>query len=78
MAGKLIYTNHAVNKLNEYGLKKWRVKKALANPTRIEKSTAPGCKNYVRTKNHLEVGVSAKKNEDNNWLIVSAWKRKLI
>jgi hypothetical protein len=77
VASKIIWTNHALRKIEKASLKKWRAEKALTNSDRIEKSTAPGCKNYVQVHNHLEIGVCAKKNEDNNWLIISAWKRKL-
>lgn len=77
MAKNIIWTDHGIKKKKDAGLEKWQAEKALTNPTRIQKSTAPGCKNYVRVRNHVEVGVSAKKTDDNHWLIVSAWKRKL-
>ena len=77
MASEIIWTNHALRKLKKAGLEKWRGEKTLTDPDRIETSTAPRCKNYVRVNNHIEIGVCAKKNEDNNWLIISLWKRKL-
>ncbi len=77
MAINLIYTNHVIKKMSDYDLEKWQVEKALSKPDLVQPSTAPGCKNYIRTKNNLEVGVTAKRKEDGVWLIVSAWKRKL-
>lgn len=74
---KTIYTNHAIKKISDHGLKKWQIEKTLNKPDLIRPSTAPGCKNYVRVNNHLEIGATIKKTDDGNCLIISAWKREL-
>jgi len=74
---KLVYTNHTIKKISDHNLKKWQIEKAFNNPDLIRPSTAPGCKNYIYTKNHLEIGTTIKKTDDNNYLVVSAWRRKL-
>jgi hypothetical protein len=75
----IIWTDYALKEASKAGLEKWRVEKALAEPTRVERSTDYSeCKNYVQVHNHVEIGVSAKKNKDNNWVIVSLWRRELL
>jgi hypothetical protein len=74
---KLIYSDHAVKKISDHNLKKWQIEKAFIKPDFVRPSTAPGCQNYVRTSNHLEIGATIKKTDDGNWLVVSAWRRKL-
>jgi len=76
--GKLIYTNRAIKKISNSGLKKWQVEKTFNKPDFIRPSIVPGCKNYVRTNNHLEIGTTIKKTDDDNWLVISAWKRRLF
>ena len=43
-----------------------------------EYSSAPECLNFVKRWKRWEVGITARQERSDKWIIVSAWKRKLF
>lgn len=74
----IIFTNNALRKLRNSGVEKWQAEKAFKEPQRTNNSRISGCTDYVRVNNHIEIGVIAKQEDKDTWIIVSAWKRKLL
>lgn len=78
MPNNLIYTNHAIKKISFYGLGKWQIEKALAEPDKIVPANVVNLQNVVRVSNHVEIGVTVKKEADGFIKIISVWKRNLF
>lgn len=74
---KTILTNHVLEKCREKNIEKWELKEAFTKYNLKEKSKVPECDNLIKRWRNREVGVVVKGKEDGNFIIVSAWKRKL-
>jgi hypothetical protein len=74
---KIILTNHVLEKCKEKSIEKWELKEAFTKYNLKESSQVPECDNLIKRWKNYEVGVVVKSKEDGNFIIVSAWKRKL-
>ena len=68
-----IWTNHALQRLNQRGLSQEMAAKTFQNPERSLKGKEPGTWEYVRKFENSYVTVIAKQNEKREWLILSCW-----
>jgi hypothetical protein len=67
-----IWTNHALERLNQRGLTQYLAKEAFIKPD----TTRPGNNGstvYEKTYHDSLISIVAKKNERGQWLILSCW-----
>jgi len=73
--GGVIWTNHALDRLRERGIKQGDAWATWRNPENSKKGSAPGSWVYYRNYGNTQIEVVARKNEKNEWLILSVWSR---
>jgi hypothetical protein len=71
--GGVIWTNHALSRLKERGIKQGDAWATWRNPQVSRKGNASGSWVYYRNYGETQIEVVAKKNEKNEWLILSVW-----
>lgn len=76
--GGVIWTNHALDRLRERGIKQGDAWATWKNPQESRKGSAPGSWIYYRTYGDTKIEVVAKKNEKKEWLILSVWSRQVV
>lgn len=75
--GGVIWTNHALSRLNERGIKQGDAWATFNRPQESKKGAAPGSWVYYRTWGNDRIEVVAKKNEKDEWIILSVWSRPI-
>jgi len=70
-----IWTNHALQRLRERGIKQGDAWATWRNPEQSRKGTSPGSWVYFRNYGRDQIEVVAKQNEKREWLILSVWSR---
>src|SRR5436309_1408918 len=70
--GGAIWTNHALERLNQRGLTQWLAKEAFNKPD-TSKPGNNGSTVYEKTYQNSLISIVAKKNEKGEWLILSCW-----
>jgi hypothetical protein len=73
--GGVIWTNHALDRLRERGIKQGDAWATWRNPEDSKKGSAPGSWIYYKTFNSTRIEVVAKQNEKKEWLILSVWSK---
>jgi hypothetical protein len=73
--GGVIWTNHALDRLRERGIKQGDAWATWNRPESSRKGTTPGTFVYFRNYGATQIEVVAKKNEKGKWLILSVWSR---
>lgn len=75
--GGVIWTNHALNRLRERGIKQGD---AWATWNRAEQTRKGASGNWVYYKNWggTQIEVVAKQNEKREWIILSVWSRPVF
>lgn len=76
--GGVIWTNHALDRLRERGIKQGDAWATWRNPEQSRKGSDSGSWVYYRNYGGTQIEVVAKKNEKNEWLILSVWSRPAI
>lgn len=71
--GNIIWTNHALQRLKNRGLSQQDAYKTFKNPDRKTVGKQLGTTEFQKEMYSSEITVIAKKNERNQWLILSAW-----
>lgn len=75
--GGVIWTNHALQRLRERGIKQGDAWVTFKRPEQHRKGQAKNSWISYRTYGNKKIEVVAKKNEDNEWLILSVWSRQV-
>lgn len=75
--GGVIWTNHALQRLKERGIKQGDAWATWRNPTQSRKGSAPGSWVYYKNYGTEQIEVVSKKNEKGEWLIISVWSRPI-
>lgn len=75
--GGVIWTNHALQRLKERGISQGDAWAVWNRPDESRYSTTKGAWIYYRTWGDLRIEVVAKKNEKNEWLILSVWSKNV-
>lgn len=75
--GGVIWTNHALSRLQERGIKQGDAWATWRNPQQSRKGEVPGAWIYYRTYGDQRIEVVAKKNERGEWIILSVWSRQV-
>lgn len=73
--GNIIWTNHAISRLRDRGIKQGDAWATWNRPDQSRKGTAPGSWVYYRNWGGTQIEVVAKKNEKGEWVILSVWSR---
>lgn len=76
--GGVIWTNHALEKLKERGIKQSDAWATWRNPQQSRRARIPGAWVYYRTYGNEKIEVVAKKNEKGEWVILSVWSRPVF
>jgi hypothetical protein len=76
--GGLIWTNHALNRLRERGIKQGDAWATWRNPQQTKKGSTPGSWVYFRNYGSIQIEVVAKQNDKREWLILSVWSRPVF
>lgn len=74
----LIWTNHALDRLRQRGIKQGDAWATWNHAEQTRKGSAPGSWVYYRTWGDQKIEVVAKKNEKNEWLVLSVWSRPVF
>lgn len=73
--GGVIWTNHALERLRERGIKQSDAWVAFRNPDQSRYATTRGAWIYYKTWNNTRIEVVATQNEKKEWIIVSVWSK---
>ncbi|MCX6705339.1 MAG: efflux RND transporter periplasmic adaptor subunit, partial [Candidatus Woesebacteria bacterium] len=73
--GGVIWTNHALDRLRERGIRQGDAWATWRNPEHSKKGTISGSWVYYRNYEGTQIEVVAKQNERKVWLILSVWSR---
>jgi hypothetical protein len=76
--GGIIWTNHALDRLRERGIKQGDAWATWRNPQISKKGTISGSWVYYRNYNGTQIEVVAKQNEKREWIILSVWSRSVF
>lgn len=76
--GGVIWTNHALEKLKERGIKQSDAWATWRNPEQSRKAKVQGAWVYYKTYGSEKIEVVAKKNEKGEWIILSVWSRSVF
>ncbi len=71
--GGAIWTNHALNRLDERGLTQDIASRAFNHPDRTLDGRESGTKQYQKRFDKSMVTIVAKQNEKSEWIILSCW-----
>ena len=75
--GGVIWTNHALNRLRDRGIKQGDAWAAWKRPDQSRYAKNKDSWIYYRTIGNQKVEVLAKQNEKREWMIVSVWSRSI-
>jgi len=75
--GGVIWTNHAIDRLRERGIKQGDAWATWRNPQESGKGNS-GTWVYRRTYGNTVIEVVAKQNEKKEWLILSVWSSPAV
>ena len=75
--GGVIWTNHALDRLRERGIKQGDAWATWRNPQISKKGTVAGSWVYYRNYNGTQIEVVARQNEKREWIILSVWSRSV-
>ncbi|HBL52426.1 MAG: hypothetical protein A3D24_03235 [Candidatus Blackburnbacteria bacterium RIFCSPHIGHO2_02_FULL_39_13] len=73
--GGVIWTNHALQRLRERGIKQGDAWVTWRRPDKSRYATAQGAWIYYKTLGSEKIEVVAKQNEKKEWIILSVWSR---
>lgn len=73
--GGVIWTNHAIERLVQRGIKQGDAWATFQRPEQSRKGSADGSWVYYKTYGSERLEVVAKKNEQAKWIILTVWNR---
>lgn len=73
--GNLIWTDHALKRLQERGIKQGDAWATWKNPDQSKYARSKGAWAYYRTWGNQRIEVVAKPNEKRQWVILSVWSK---
>ncbi|HLD91963.1 MAG TPA: DUF4258 domain-containing protein [Patescibacteria group bacterium] len=75
--GGVIWTNHAIQRLYERGIKQGDAWATWRNPEQSRYAASEGSWIYYRTYGDNRIEVVAKQNDKKEWIILSVWSKKV-
>lgn len=76
--GGVIWTNHALVRLSERGIKQGDAWAVWNRPEQSRYSNTKGAWIYYRTYGDERIEVVAKQDENKKWIILSVWSKKVF
>lgn len=76
--GGVIWTNHALERLRQRGIKQGDAWATWRNPQESRKGTISGSWVYHRNYGGTQIEVVAKQNERKEWIILSVWSSRVF
>ena len=76
--GGVIWTNHALDRLRERGIKQGDAWAVWNRPDQSRYSSTQGAWIYYKIYGNDKIEVVAKRNEKKEWIILSVWSKKVI
>lgn len=76
--GNVIWTNHALRKMGERGIKQGNAWATWRRPDQSRYAKTKGTWIYCRTFGNQKIEVAAKQNEKKEWVILSVWSRSVF
>lgn len=76
--GGLIWTNHALQRLRERGIKQGDAWAVWNRPEQSRYSTTKGAWVYYKTYGDQRIEIVAKQNEKKEWIILSVWSKQVF
>lgn len=73
--GGIIWTNHALQRLKERGIKQSDALATWRNPDQSRPATASNSWIYYKTYGNEKIEVVASKNNKGEWVVLSVWSR---
>lgn len=73
--GGVIWTNHALQRLQERGIKQGDAWATWRNPDQSRYAKTEGAWIYYKTYGTLRIEVVASQNEKKEWVILSVWSK---
>ena len=73
--GGVIWTNHALSRMRERGVKQGDAWATFKRPDQSRYAKARGAWVYYKTYGNQKIEVVAKQNEKKQWVILSIWSR---
>lgn len=73
--GGVIWTDHALQRLRERGVKQGDAWTVWRRPDQSKKGTVSGSWVFYRTFGNQKIEVVAKQNEKKEWIILSVWSK---
>jgi len=73
--GGVIWTNHALARLNDRGIKQGDAWATWKNPDQSRYGATQGAWVYYKTYGQTRIEVVAKQNERKEWVILSVWSK---
>lgn len=73
--GGVIWTNHALDRLRERGIKQGDAWATFQRPDESRYASTKGAWVYYKTYGSEKIEVVAKQNERKEWLILTVWSR---
>ena len=74
--GGLIWTDHVLSRMQERDIKQSDVLAALRNPDSSRYNRSKRNWTYIRDFGKQKIGIIAKKNENNEWIMLSVWLKE--
>ncbi|MBL7036842.1 DUF4258 domain-containing protein [Candidatus Microgenomates bacterium] len=74
----LIFTNHALQRLKDRNIKQGDAWATWNRPDKSRFAKNKGAWRYLRTWDNTQIEVVAKKNEKNEWIVLSVWSKKVV
>lgn len=75
--GGVNWTNHAIARMHERGIKQGDAWATWRNPEQSRKGKLPGVWIYYRTYGSEKIEVVAEQDERKRWVIISVWSRPI-
>ena len=75
--GGVIWTNHALQRLNERGIKQGDAWATWKNPDQSRYASNKSAWVYYKTYGKERIEVVAKQNERKEWIILSVWSKSV-
>ncbi|MCJ7828030.1 DUF4258 domain-containing protein [Patescibacteria group bacterium] len=73
---ELIFTTHALTRLKERQLSRLDVWYTWRRPDKTQPGRSPQSWKYTKSKNDQTIQVIAKKNERQEWIVLSVWSKR--
>jgi len=76
--GGVIWTNHALQRLQERGIKQGDAWATFSHPQESRYATTKGAWVFYRTYDNNQIEVVASQNKEKKWVILSVWSKSSL